>query len=104
MSDLQQDLLIATTAELKLAKLEIKAEQYQKIRGITAFWSELDETAYITFYYNGEITENDIEIGSDICAYIIAHLTRGMLKEKYIKLDYPKQLPKSKFWAYKRNE
>lgn len=103
MNDLQKNLLVATSSELELAKLEINAEQYQKIRGITAFWNELEETAYITFYCNGEITENDIEIASDICAYIAAHLTKGMINEKYVRIDYPRQLPESNFWAYKRN-
>lgn len=104
MSNLQKKLLNHISSELGLAKLEITAEQYEKIRGVTGIWNELDETAYITIYYDGEITETDVEIASDIGAYIAAHLTKGMLKEKYIRLDYPNQLPNSDFWGYKRSE
>lgn len=103
MNNLQKKLLIFTSSELDLIKQEIRAEQYQKIRGITAIWDELEETANITFYYDGEIIENDIEIASEICTYIAAHLTKGMLKEKYIQLDYPKPLPEE-YLAYKREE
>ncbi len=102
MINLQNDLIRFTTSELELAKLEIKEEKFKKIRGVSAFWNELDETAYITFYYNGEITENDIEIASEICAYIISHLIKGKLNEQYKRLDYPHPLPDSDFWAYKR--
>ena len=102
MINLQNDLIKFTAYELELSKFEIEKEQYQKIRGVTAFWSELDETAYITFYFNGEITENDIEFASDISAYIISHLSTGMLKVQYKRLDYPYALPDSDFWAYKR--
>lgn len=104
MSNLQNDLLNYINYELELAKLETTNERYQRIRGVTGIWNELDETAYINFYYDGEITESDIEIATDICAYIIAHLTKGTLKEKYIRLDYPNQLPISDFWGYKRPE
>lgn len=102
MINLQNDLIKFTVYELELAKLEIKEKQYQKIRGVTAFWDELEETAYITFYYNGEITEKDVEVASEICAYIIAHLTKGMLNEQYKRLDYPHPLPDSDFWAYRQ--
>ena len=102
MINLQNDLIKSTVYELELAKLETKEELFNKIRGVTAFWNELDETAYITFYYDGEVKENDIEVASEICAYIISHLTRGSLNEKYKRLDYPNPLPDSDFWAYRR--
>lgn len=102
MINLQNDLIKFTVSELELAKLEIKEEQFNKIRGVTAFWNELDETAYITFYYNGEIIESDVEIASEICAYVISHLIKGILNEQYKRLDYPNPLPDSDFWAYRR--
>lgn len=104
MNNLQQDLLHFTQFELKISKLELKIKQSNKIRGVTAFWNELEETAYISFYLDGEVTKEDVEIASDICVLIISHLTKGKLKENYIRLDYPEPLPKSSFWAYKREE
>lgn len=102
MINLQKDLIKYTAYELKLASLELKEELFNKIRGVTAFWKESDEKAYITFYYNGEVKENDIEIASEICAYIISHLTKGCLNEQYKRLDYPIPLPDSDFWAYRK--
>ena len=102
MINLQNDLIKFTVYELELAKLETKEELFNKIRGVTAFWSELDETAYITFYYNDEVKENDIEAASEICAYIISHLIKGSLNEQYKRLDYPNPLPDNDFWAYRR--
>ena len=102
MINLQNDLIRFTVYELELAKLEIKKEVFNKIRGVTACWSELDETAYITFYYNGEVKENDIEAASEICAYVISHLIKGSLNEQYKRLDYPTSLPDNDFWVYRR--
>ena len=104
MIDLQNDLIKSTAYELELAKSEIKEELFNKIRGVTAFWNELDETAYMTFYYDGEVNENDIEAASEICAYIISHLIKGRLNEQYKRLDYPNPLPDNDFWAYKRQD
>jgi hypothetical protein len=102
MRNLQNDLIKFTNYELELAKSEIKEALFNKIRGVAAFWSEIDETAYITFYYDGEIKEDDIEVASEICIYIISHLIKGCLNKNYTRLDYPNPLPDSDFWAYKR--
>ena len=89
-----------TSAALELAKLELKKDDYRKIRGVQAIWNEAEETAYLTFYYDGKIDEPEMEIASDISAYIISHLTKGLLKHQIKRLDYPKPLPESSFWAY----
>jgi hypothetical protein len=102
MTNLQEDLTRFTVYELELAKLEMKEEMFNKIRGITAFWNESDEIAYMTFYYNGEVEKNDIEAPSEICTYIISHLIKGSLNEKYKRLDYPNPLPDNDFWVYKK--
>ncbi len=84
-----------------ITELELKRFDSSKIRGVVAYWK--GNTACISFYFQGEITENDIETASDICTYIIAHFPDGLLEENYIRLDYPQPLP-SQFLAYKREE
>jgi hypothetical protein len=34
---------------------------------------------------------------------ILAQFETGVLKEKYVRLDYPKELPVSDFWVYKKS-
>lgn len=104
MTNLLNDLIKFTALELELTKLEIKEECFNKIRGVTSFWNELDETAYIIFYFDGEIKETDIEIAYEICAYIMSHLIKGRLNEQYRRLDSPHPLPNSNFWAYRQDD
>jgi hypothetical protein len=87
---------------LYVTELEVKRLNSAKIRGVTAYWK--DTTACISFYFQGEILEDDKETASDICTYIISHFPDGLLEENYIQCNYPKSLPESPFWAYKRNE
>lgn len=104
MNEIQKDLLNYTKKELKIAKSEYTFEQYKKIRGVIALWNELEETACITFYFDGETTEEDEKMAFDISIYIMADLIKGMLEKKYIRLDYPIPLPESPYWSYKRPE
>ena len=75
-----------------------------KIRGVMAIWDELENTAKITFYYDGKATEDELEEFSIANTEIIAHCSNARLEENFIRLDYPKVLPESLFWAYRRNE
>lgn len=75
-----------------------------KLRGVEAVWDEIENTAKITFYYDGAITEDELEDYSVANTEIIAHCANAMLEEKFIRLDSPNELPKSEFWAYKREE
>jgi len=75
----------------------------KKIRGVTAMWDEIENTAKITFYYDGEANEEEIEDFSVANAEIIAHCSNALLDEKFIRWDYPKPLP-SQFLAYKKDE
>ncbi len=75
-----------------------------KVRGVEAIWDELENTAKITYYYDGAATEDELEDFSIACAEIIAHCSNGLLEEKYFRLDYPKPLPRSDFWGYKKQE
>lgn len=86
-----------------LTKEEVKGSISNKVRGIAAFWKEKENTACLSFYFDGEISNNDKEEASDICTYIIAHFPDGLLEENYIRWDYPKPLP-NKFLVYKRLE
>lgn len=74
-----------------------------KIRGVMAVWDASENTAKITFYYNGEVTEDELEDFSIVNSEIIAHCSNAKLKENFIRLDYPQSLPKSLFWAYLKN-
>ena len=82
-----------------ITELELNRLNSSKIRGVTAYWK--GKTACISFYFQGEISEDDIEIASDVSTYIISHFPDGLLDENYIRWDYPKPLPE-KFLAYKR--
>lgn len=75
----------------------------KKIRGVMAVWDELENTAKITFYYDGVANEEEIEDFSVANAEIIAHCSNARLEEKFIRCDYPKPLPE-KYLAYKRKE
>jgi hypothetical protein len=50
---------------LYVTDLEIKRYNFPKIRGVTAYWQ--DNTACISFYFQGEIIEEDIDSCSDVC-------------------------------------
>lgn len=74
-----------------------------KIRAVDASWNEDENTAYLSFYIDGETTEEEHEDMSVACAEIIAHCSSGLLRENFIRLDYPKPLP-VKILAYKKEE
>ena len=75
----------------------------KKLRGITAYWRETDNTACLSFYFDGLILDEDLEDAYDIGAGIISNFPNGLLEESYIRWDYPKPLP-DKFLAYKKRE
>ena len=75
----------------------------KKLRGLTSFWREENHTACLSFYFDGPISEKDLDDAYEIGAGIIANFSDGLLEENYIQWDYPKPLP-TKFLAYKREE
>ncbi len=90
---------------LYLAKLRVnELDCIDKVRGVEAIWDELEDTAKITFYYDGQATEEELENFSVVNTEIIAQFSTALLEEKYIRLDYPKPLPLSDFWGYKSQE
>lgn len=89
---------------LHITELIVKdIKSLKKIRGVTAIWDELENTAKITFYYDGEADEDEIENFSVANTEIIAHCSNARLEEKFVRWDYPKPLPE-KDLAYKREE
>lgn len=92
--NMQKHLLYITGLTVKDIKF------INKVRGVMAVWEELENTAYLTFYFDGEATEDELEDFSIANTEIIAHCSNAMSCEKFIRLDYPKPLPKSDFWAY----
>lgn len=79
---------------------KIKAFHSNRIIGVTAIWK--DDTACLSFYFNEEPTENELEDIADICTEIIAQMPKGMLEDKYLILKSFDQLPKE-FLAYKKS-
>lgn len=72
--------------------------QSNKIRAVTAIWDH--DTAFLSFYFNEEPTENERDDIADICTEIIAQMPRGMLEDRYLIVNHSYQLPK-KFLASK---
>ncbi len=97
MINMQKHLLFLTN------RLVRRNQNSSKIRGVMAEWEE-GEKAHISFYYEGELEENEFEEASITCTEIIAQIPDSFLKEDYIRLDYPIPLPQSPFCAYKRSE
>jgi len=89
--DLQKHLLYLT-------KKEMMNVSFHKLRGIRAVWN--DPTARLTFYFDGEVTEDETEKASDLCTYIISHFPNGLLEEHYERWDLPKPLPTENFVSY----
>jgi hypothetical protein len=76
--------------------------QLPKLRGIIATWRQTDHTVCLSFYFDGFITQHDQDEVSDLSAGIIAHFPDSLLEDRVIRLDKPKLLPESSFWAYKQ--
>jgi hypothetical protein len=87
-----------------LAGLVVRDLKSPKLRGVTAKWREKDHTACLTFYFDGEATEEELEDASCACTEIISHFFDGLLEENYLRWDYPKPLPDRHLLAYERVE
>lgn len=74
------------------------------LRGATGEWNIQNNTVYLTYYFDGQPTDEHLEEASVASTEIIATFPSGFLEENYIRLDSPKQLPESKFWVYRRQE
>ncbi len=98
IKDMQAHLLFLTDDTVR------QNQSSTKIRGVMAEWKRESMTAHLSFYFDGEPTEDELEDASIDCTEIIAHIPDGFLEEDYIRLDYPKPLPESPFWAYRRLE
>lgn len=81
-----------------------RTELKNKVRGVEAIWDEIENTAKISTYYDGFASGDELEEYSIINTEIIAHCGNAMSEEKFIRFDSPNKLPKSEFWAYKRQE
>ncbi len=73
----------------------------EKLLGVKAQWE--DETAHITFYVIGELSESEQECVSEACTEIIAQYPTGFLNEEIIFLSPSQKLPPSEYWAYKKS-
>lgn len=75
-------------------------EEVSSLRGVTAYWE--GETAIITFYFEGEPTEDAVDLASCWCGELIAHFPSGLLAEKFEKWDSSQALPDSPYWVWRR--
>lgn len=69
----------------------LKGLNLPNLRGISGQW--IEDTLYLKFYFNGEISEDDIEEAWEISTEIIAAFSDGFLNEECIRCDYPHPLP-----------
>ncbi len=97
MIDMQKQLIYLTNKFVK------ENENSPKIRGVTAQWKEEILKTHISFYFDGEANDNELENASYTCGEIISHVPIGVMEEDYIRLDSPEPLPSSRYWAYIRD-
>ena len=76
----------------------------QKLRGVIAKWNEKTDTLQITYYFDGEPSEEVIEEAAVATTDIIAPLPISFIEEKFLRIDYPQPLPNSEFWVFRREE
>lgn len=76
----------------------INPEEFPTLRGVIAILE--GNIIRLSFFFDGEISESIKDDASVIATEILAQFSDGYLKEEYIRLDKPKSLPESKFWAY----
>lgn len=72
--------------------------KWPTLRGVTACWK--NETLYLSFFFEGKISENLKENASVLATEIFAQFSEGFLKEDYIEVDQSDPLPESQFWIY----
>lgn len=96
MTDIQNQLLYIT-------KLLAGDFDLPNLRGITAFWRKKDLTVCLSFYFSGDINQHDKDEINDLGAGIIAHFPESLLEDEIIRIDKPRLLPESSFWAYKQS-
>lgn len=87
---------------LKESSWIIKDLNLPALRGVIAEWK--GETAHLTFYFDGEPSEEEIDESSAACGEIISRFPSGYLKENYLAFKKPKQLPESDFWVFRKIE
>lgn len=83
----------------------LKTVSITRLRGVIAHCGSSSNSLNIAYYFNGEPSEEEIEEASVATTYILAALpTIDQLEEKFINIEYPKPLPESEYWVYKRDE
>ena len=82
----------------------LKTVPIEKLRGVIAKWIEVTDTLHIIFYFDGELSEMEIEEASVASTEILASLPIAYLNEEYLRMDYPQPLPEGKFWVFRREE
>ncbi|MFQ5753885.1 MAG: hypothetical protein ACE5HI_18005 [bacterium] len=81
------------------AKGILSSINIERLRGVTATWNEKSNTLNLSYFFNGEPTEEEIEEASIVSTDIMAGLPIAYIEEKYINLEYPNPLPESEFWV-----
>ncbi len=70
---------------------------FTKIRGVSCLWKIESLTAIVSFYFDGEPNEEELEEASITCTEIIANVAEGFININYFRLDCPNRLPKSSY-------
>lgn len=76
----------------------VNPEEWPSLRGIIAHWES--DVLTITYFFNGEITEELRENASILATEVLAQFFEGSLKENYISIKPSQPLPDSQFWTY----
>lgn len=70
------------------------------LRGIQGFWK--NQTLYLNFFFNKEISEELKEEVSVFATEILAQFSDGLIEENYLVIGDIDPLPESQFWVYRR--
>lgn len=76
-----------------------------QLRGVSIDIDEENEVFHITFFYDGEVSEDILELWSCASTEASCHIPLGyQTDEKYMRLDFPQELPVQGRYAYLRKE
>lgn len=76
-------------------------EKIPSLRGVSAQW--LGDTINLSFFFDGEISEEARDDAGVIAAAIVAQFSEGITDEHFISLGPNEALPNDPFLAYKRD-
>ena len=75
------------------------------LRSVQIDWNEENETIFLYFYFDGEITPDNFHSASCVAGEVAGDFQPSVtVVEKCIRMDFPKETPFYKLVAYRRKE